>query len=96
MELYLSAGQLPDTGALHLPRGAVSLPLALAASRGHCEVRVVGETTCRWGVRYWPREGLIFRFGIFSCLAEDDLVIFGEPVALAPQSSFPEACVAFG
>ncbi|CAM9149964.1 unnamed protein product [Ectocarpus sp. 6 AP-2014] len=38
VELYLSAGQPPDAGALHLPRGAVSLPLALAAARGHCEV----------------------------------------------------------
>ncbi|CAM9798879.1 unnamed protein product, partial [Pylaiella littoralis] len=38
VELYLSAGQLPDTSALHLPRGAISLPLALAAARGHCEV----------------------------------------------------------
>ncbi|CAN0391466.1 unnamed protein product, partial [Scytosiphon promiscuus] len=34
----LSAGQSPDAAALHLPRGAVSLPLALAAARGHCEV----------------------------------------------------------
>lgn len=39
MELYLSAGQPPDAAALHIPRGAVSLPLALAAARGHCEVR---------------------------------------------------------
>lgn len=39
VELYLSAGQLPDTSALHLPRGAISLPLALAAARGHCQVQ---------------------------------------------------------
>ncbi|CAB1119188.1 unnamed protein product [Ectocarpus sp. CCAP 1310/34] len=44
VELYLSAGQPPDAGALHLPRGAVSLPLALAAARGHCEVRYLLPT----------------------------------------------------
>eukprot|EP00904_Undaria_pinnatifida_P002728 jgi/Undpi1/12456/HiC_scaffold_5.g02127.m1 len=38
VELYLSAGQPPDAPALHPPRGAISLPLSLAAARGHCEV----------------------------------------------------------
>lgn len=41
VELYLSAGQPPDQAALHLPRGAVSLPLALAAVRGNCEVWIL-------------------------------------------------------
>ncbi|CAM9256179.1 unnamed protein product [Ascophyllum nodosum] len=38
VELYLSAGQSPNQTALHVPRGVVSLPLALAASRGQSEV----------------------------------------------------------
>lgn len=60
VELYLSAGQPPDAPALHVSRGAVSLPLALAAARGHCEVwfhqragslwRYCDRTLCRGGV----------------------------------------------
>ncbi|CAM9227437.1 unnamed protein product, partial [Discosporangium mesarthrocarpum] len=38
VELYLSAGQSPDEAIVHLPRGAVCTPLALAASKGHCRV----------------------------------------------------------
>ncbi|CAM9841664.1 unnamed protein product, partial [Choristocarpus tenellus] len=38
VELYLSAGQIPDEHVVHLSRGAVCLPLALAATKGHCTV----------------------------------------------------------
>lgn len=38
VELYLCAGQSPDDGALCVPRGITSSPLALAAVGGSCDV----------------------------------------------------------
>ena len=55
VELYLSAGQSPNQTALHVPRGVVSLPLALAASRGQSEVGNVTASTFTVATRKWAR-----------------------------------------